>query len=321
MGPTKNWWHFARVSILIVILVMHPGAVLCAPKESGSGQEATESVEEDDRLPIHKEGWQFIVAPYVWLPGVDLELRSQGRFNTRTTVGILWHKWVPELFQGNLLFLMGRVEVWKGRWGIFYDNFWIYVGEAGNFSKTRALSLIDGRLVSSANVKGILRLGYHDLGVRFLVRTLPLSSEKPLPVLSCELLGGIRYNWYNVNINVNLNTTIIGPSGERITRGESLNISPTQNIFEPFLGLRLGFWPTKKLTLMCKADMGGFGVVANDHLDANLEALLGYQVQKHIRLDVGYRARYFELNTNRGAKEFDIQGWLHGPVFGIVFIF
>lgn len=321
MGVMKSWWSFAWVGILIVILVMLSDGVLGAPKESGSGQEMTKSVEEDDRLPIHKEGWQFIVAPYVWLPAVDVDLNSQGRFSTTTTVNVPWYQWVPEFFQGHLYFFMGRVEAWKGKWGIYFDNFFIYIGKPGSFSSTRALSSFDGRLVTSANTKGIIRLGFHDLGVRYLLGTLPLTSDKPLPVLSCELLGGVRYNWYNLDIFINLNTTLIDPGGGSITRGEKFNISSVQNIFEPFLGLRLGYWPTKKLTLLFKTDMGGFGFVAHNHLDINLEALLVYQVKKHIRIDAGYRARYFDLNTSRGAKEFDIQGWLHGPVVGVAFTF
>jgi hypothetical protein len=40
-------------------------------------------------------------------------------------------------------------------------------------------------------------------------------------------------------------------------------------------GTRLGLWLTPKVIVNLKGDVGGFGLVGNDHVDGNLEALLG----------------------------------------------
>jgi hypothetical protein len=62
---------------------------------------------------------------------------------------------------------------------------------------------------------------------------------------------------------------------------------------EPFLGLRTGVWFTEKMNLLFRADVGGFGFVAYNNVDSNLEALLGYKVRENIRIEAGYRGRYY----------------------------
>ena len=57
--------------------------------------------------------------------------------------------------------------------------------------------------------------------------------------------------------------------------------------------MRIGFWFTPKVNLLLKADCGGFGFVAYNNVDSVLEALVGYQVHKNIRIYGGYRGRYF----------------------------
>ena len=149
------------------------------------------------------------------------------------------------------------------------------------------------RLQLSGDLKIWTRLLWQDVGVRYLVGTVPLNADKPLPVLSCELLGGLRYTYYNQDTSLGLNATLTGPLGqEQITRGGSFFDSVQLSIVEPFVGLRIGFWFTPKVNLLLKADCGGFGFVAYNNVDSVLEALVGYQVHKNIRIYGGYRGRY-----------------------------
>ena len=84
--------------------------------------------------------------------------------------------------------------------------------------------------------------------------------------------------------------------------GVGLFFSAVQlSIFEPFLGMRVGVWFTPKLNLLLRADCGGFGFVAYNNVDSVLEALLGYQVHKNIRIYGGYRGRYF--SGSGGTKD------------------
>ena len=91
------------------------------------------------------------------------------------------------------------------------------------------------------------------------------------------------------------------------------------SIVEPFVGMRIGFWFTPKLNLLLKADCGGFGFVAYNNVDSVLEALVGYQVHKNIRIYGGYRGRYF--SGSGSTKDIAVHGWFHGPMLGAVFSF
>jgi hypothetical protein len=83
------------------------------------------------------------------------------------------------------------------------------------------------------------------------------------------------------------------------------------------IGVCFGLWLTPKLNLLLKADCGGFGFVAYNNVDSVLEALVGYQVAKNIRIYGGDRGRY----ASGGTNDIAVHGWLHGPMLGTVFSF
>jgi len=223
---------------------------------------------------------------------------------------------------------MGRVEIWNGRWGVFSNTNFIYIGDSISAGGARDLELnhkllpmaIPVNLQLSGTLKIWSRLLWQDVGLRYLVGTLPLNDSKPLPVVSWELLGGFRYTYYNQFTRLNLNATLTSPlAQQQISRGGSFTSSLKLSISEPFVGLRVGFWFTPKVNLLLKADVGGFGVVAYNNLDSVLEALLGYQVHKNIAIYAGYRGRYF--SGSGSAKDIAAHGWFHGPMLGSVFSF
>ena len=100
-----------------------------AKKKPGPAQEKAAAAKEDDRLPIYKEGWQFFLAPYLWIPGAHLSLSHQGKFSGTTVADVPWYDLVPLLFS-KAIGGMGRVEIWNGRWGVFSDTTFLYIGES-----------------------------------------------------------------------------------------------------------------------------------------------------------------------------------------------
>ena len=298
------------------------------PKEGSSPAKATaEPVKEDDRLPIYKEGWQFFLAPYLWIPGAHLDLSHQGKFSGSVVANVPWYQLVPLLFS-KAIGGMGRVEVWYGKWGVFSDTTFLYIGESISAEGARELKLnpkqqpvtIPVHLQLSGDLKIWTRLLWQDVGVRYLLGTVPLSADKPLPVLSFEALGGLRYTYYNQDTSLSLNTTLTGPSGqESISRGGSVFSAAQLSIFEPLLGMRVGVWFTPALNLLLRADCGGFGFGQYNSVDSVLEALLGYQVHKNIRIYGGYRGRYFSGSGT--TKDIAVHGWFHGPMLGAAFNF
>jgi hypothetical protein len=288
---------------------------------SGSAPEKATAVKDDDRLPIYKQGWQFFLAPYLWIPGFHADLSRQGRFRGTTVADVPWYNLVPLLFS-KVMGGMGRVEIWKGRWGLISDTNFIYIGEsvsAGGAKELEGQPLPFPVLLQlSGNLKLWSRLLWQDVEVRYLVGTIPINPDKPVPVASIELLGGLRYTHLNQDTRLGLNATVTGTSGQgQVTRGGSFFSSLQLSIVEPLVGLRIGFWFTPKLNLLLKADCGGFGFVAYNNVDSVLEALVGYKVYKNIRIYAGYRGRYASLNGGTKA----VHGWFHGPMLGAVFSF
>jgi len=322
-----------KTAIAIMLLIVIGSAAYAQEEpattkgEPGSSQEKTTAAKEDDRLPIYKEGWQFFVAPYLWIPGAHLSLSHQGRFSGTTVANVPWYELVPLLFS-KAMGGMGRVEIWNGRWGLFSDTTFLYIGESISAGGARELKLksnklpetIPVRLQLSGDLKMWTRLLWQDVGVRYLLGSVPLKSDKTLPVVWFELLGGLRYTYYNQDTSLSIDATLTGPLGQQtISRGGSLFSSLQLSIFEPFLGMRVGFWFTPKLNLLLRADCGGFGFVAYNNVDSVLEALLGYQVHKNIRIYGGYRGRYFSGSGT--TKDIAVHGWFHGPMLGAAFNF
>jgi hypothetical protein len=311
--------------LIAILMIVFAGSAWGAPEGGGAEPEAAAQAKEDDRLPIYKEGWQFFLAPYLWLPSVHLDLSHQGNFSGTTVVDVPWYNLVPLLFS-KAIGGMGRVEIWNGRWGVFSDTTFVYIGDSVSAGGAKELKLnpkqspvpIPVRLQLSGDLKIWTRLLWQDVGVRYLLGTVPLNADKPLPVLSCEVLGGLRYTYYNQAMSLGLNATLSGPFG-LVSRGGSFFDAASFSIPEPYIGLRLGFWFTPKVNLMLKADCGGFGFVAYNNVDTVIEALVGYQVHQNIRIYGGYRGRYFSGSSN--TKDIAVHGWFHGPMLGSVFSF
>jgi hypothetical protein len=304
--------------VLIFSTAAYSQELALATEQPTSAQEKAAKAKDDDLLPIYKQGWQFIVAPYLWIPGTNINLARQGRFSGTTTVDVPWYNLVPLLFS-QAIGAMARVEVWHGRWGLFSDTVFIYLSDSVSGGGSKEISVNSGqaRINLTGHLKIWSRLLWQDVGGRFLVGSVPLKADKPLPVLSCELLGGLRYSYYNQDTRLGVNATLTAQGTEPLSQGGSFTDSLIMSVVEPLLGLRLGFWFTPKLNLLLRGDCGGFGVVAYKSVDSVLEALVGYQVHEHIRLYGGYRALYFARNVD--AKGLAIHAWFHGPMLGAAF--
>ena len=98
-------------------------------------------------------------------------------------------------------------------------------------------------------------------------------------------------------------------------------IAINNQYFEPFLGARLGLWLNPKVIITLKADVGGFGLIADDHVDCNFEALAGYRVHKNIYVYAGYRAQGAWYNLGENLAQINASAWAHGPVLGTTFAF
>jgi hypothetical protein len=301
--------------ILMLGCVSYPGY---AAEGTGTPPGAAAKTKEDDRLPIHKQDqWQFFFAPYLWVPGMNVNTTI---LNQTISVDQGWWDMIPKLFS-SAIGGMGRFEVWKGKWGFFIDSYFIYLG--GNVSdspgKTIDLSRrlnIPATLLLNGDLKYIVRAGNVDFGPRYLLGTVNLSANKPLPILSFEVLGGGRFNAYSQYLKLNLNATLVGPI-QTVTAGGSFISKFERYYIEPMLGMRIGLWLTPKVVITFRGTVGGFGFAADNNLDSDMELSFGYKIHKNIYAYAGYRARF-----ESASQDFiSVDGWFHGPIMGAVFAF
>ena len=166
----------------------------------------------------------------------------------------------------------------------------------------------------NGDLKIISRAANVDFGPRYLVGTVPLGGDKPLPLLSFEVLGGGRYNFYNQYLKLNLNATLTGPL-QTGTAGGVLISKVDRSFLEPFLGMRLGLWINPKMVALLRFTVGGFGFAEDNNFDMDMELDLGYKVHKNIYAYVGWRARYEQFSTNA----LSLNAWFNGPILGAVF--
>jgi hypothetical protein len=361
MGRTLKRLSSVILVVMLLLVCLPPSGyaeeTVNPPEAANLSKETAGNSKEDDRLPIQKQDqWQFFLTPYFWIPGVNITTSS---LKSTQGINVPWWDVAATLFSKSIG-VMGRAEAWKGRWGFFLDGYYIYYGTSGSkvgADKEKTFGPVDftidklihlgGATISaslpgsvsgnvtltpSGSVKYISRIGNLDLGGRFLVGTWSLDAEKPLPALSMELLGGPRFNSINQYMRINLNTIRIGNLpidissfslvGRRETiKNGSLVIDYTNQYIEPFLGVRFGLWLTQKFLINLKGDVGGFGLVGDNHFDCNLEALLGYRFNKSIYAWAGYRARGTWADLGKDLVEINFSGWAHGPVLGMTYAF
>ncbi len=304
-------------AMIVILLLLFGSSTVYVDPATATPPEAAAPAKEDDRLPIHKQDqWQFFLSPYMWIAGANVSTTVAGH---TSYVSVPWWDIAGDLFS-DTIGVMGRFEVWKGRWGFVLDSYFVYMGGDVSDSAGKQITLgplpIDRTLVLSGNLKYITRAGNLDFAARYLVGTVALSPDKPLPALSLELLGGGRYNYYDQYLRLGLSATLTGRVIDR-TRGRTFTITFTRSYVEPMLGMRLSLWATEKAVVTFRGTLGGFGLVADSNFDSDLELAFGYRVHRNIYAYLGYRARYDQFDKD----ELSFSAWLHGPILGAVFAF
>jgi hypothetical protein len=312
-------WNLKKALLVISLLLMLPWTAVYAAAEAAKPPEEAAQAKEDERVPVQKEEWQFFVAPYMWILGMNINTTFLGQ---TTTVSQGWYDMVPRLFS-NAIGAMGRFEAWKGRWGIYVDSYFSYLGASASDNGGKTIDLgqrlnqntpVPAQL--TGDLKIISRAANVDFGPRYLVGTVPLGGDKPLPLLSFEVLGGGRYNFYNQYVKLNLNATTTGPP-QTITAGGTLVSKLERSFLEPFLGGRLGLWINPKMAVLLRFTVGGFGLAEDNNLDLDMELDVGYKIHKNIYAYAGWRARYVSFS----ADALSLNAWLNGPILGAVFAF
>jgi hypothetical protein len=180
--------------------------------------------------------WEIRLMPYVWMPSLDADTTVNGLEGT------------VDLNFGDVLdsldfIAMGRMEAWKGKWGVTFDFAYLDLGTDGGFKGLNGAAKFDLDIA--------VRLGMADHGLAYRLLEQKFGNDHRQK-LTFEPYGGLRYVY--LKQEVTLDETIITEGTEGIKLGKS------EDWVEPFIGARIVWDLNNKTAINVRFDAGGFGI-------------------------------------------------------------
>ena len=248
--------------------------------------------------PGLSDEWEIRLMPYVWMPSMDADVTVNGLSGS---VDVSF----GDILDDYLDFaLMGRVEVWKGKWGFTFDGVYFDLGMDEEFKGTRSATSFDLDID--------FKLGMADFGLAYRLLE-QVSVRNPQSKIIFEPYGGLRYAYLKQKADLNIDIIGLGPPG--ITLGKS------EDWVEPFIGARIICDLTDKVSLNVRGDAGGFGIGSASRLTWNFIAGIDYKLSKNVSLDAGYRILDIDYSRGSGSDKFAADAKIEGPVLGMTILF
>ncbi len=238
-------------------------------------------------------GWEIRLIPYFWMSSMKADSTVSGLSGS---VDLSFGDVMDNLDSA----AMGRVEAWKGKWGVTFDGLFMNLGADGGFEGRRGLV----RFRLDADV----RLGTADFGLTYRIyeQQFGRSNEQSLAV---EPYAGLRYGYLRQKIDLNVDIEGVGSTGR--------TLGGSQDWVEPFIGSRVIWNLSDKWSLNARADAGGFGIGSASDLTWQIISSVDYKLSKNIILHAGYR--YVDLDYSHGSssEELGIDLQAQGPFLGL----
>lgn len=236
--------------------------------------------------------------PYVWMPSLDADTTVNGLSGS---VDVNF----GDILDDYLDFaMMGRVEAWKGKWGLTFDGVYFDLGLDGSFEGT------SGGTSFALDID--VKLGMADFGLAYRLFDQRFG-ENCRQKLTFEPYGGLRYAY--LKQKADLDVTIIGVGSPGITLGKS------EDWVEPFFGGHILWDLNDKMAINVRGDVGGFGIGSASRLTWNFVAVVDYKLSKKVSLDAGYRILDIDYSRGSGSDKFALDAKLKGPVIGLTILF
>lgn len=256
-------------------------------------------------LPVYGEdannlsrGWEIRLMPYVWIPS----MKADSTINGVTGTVDLSHGDVIDYLD---FAAMGRVEVWKNKWGFSFDGTFMNLGASQSFQVGRR-GLVD------INIDADVRVGMADFALmnRLFEKSFGSNNEQKL---TFEPYGGLRYGYLRQRVDLDVDFPRLGSINR--TYGTS------EDWVEPFVGGRLIWDLSDKIAFNVRSDAGGFGIGSASDLTWQVVGGMDYKFTKNIILNVGYRYVDFDYSHGSGSDEFGIHLKAQGPIIGLTIMF
>ena len=259
-------------------------------------------------LPIYAQDqsqltndWEVRLIPYFWFLSVDAEGTVGG--TSRSISGNV------DLSYGDITDYLdfgasGRLEAWKGKWGLTFDGLFLNLSASNSFHGPIALV--------NVGLDADIRLGMADFGLayRLIENRFGQNNEQRV---AFEPYGGLRYGYLREKIDVSVNIVGVGSAGR--------TLGTSEDWVEPFVGGRLIWDLNDKWSLNVRGDAGGFGIGSASDLTWQITGGVDYKISKNMTFNAGYR--YLEIDYSRGSglDELGSDARVKGPVIGLTILF
>jgi hypothetical protein len=255
-----------------------------------------------------KEGWQINFQPYATIPVSTYgQVEIKGR-TVNYSVGL------GELLQVLRVAVSGRVEAWKGNFGLIFDGYYASIGGTGLIESSRPE--VDATLESNLTFdQGIydFAVSYH-IGDRQIAYNPHRPSPEYFPRAWFRPYAGTRLN----DLGSTIKTTLTLPRPDR-SFSESFNAGRTW--FEPLLGGTVGVQISEPITFWLRGDASGFGLAGDTDMSWNVIFGTDWWVTPHISLQFAYRFYQINYGNGGGDNAFRFEENFNGPYLGATFRF
>jgi hypothetical protein len=242
--------------------------------------------------------WEFSVAPYLWMTGVDGSVEADGHSaNVAVSFSDIW----DALDVG----VLGLAEARRDKFS-FVTNV-IYMKLSTSASRPT------GPLLPIAPPGSFdVRLGSKMLIVELRPSYEVLSLPLPLPLLGADderrialdLGPGARVYWLDNHLHVQLEPGVpVGPFSRHFDETTT---------WVDFVGAaRVRAQLSENIGLVVSGDYGGFDIGSSSHRTWSLGGFASYRLGDHWDLTAGWR----KLSLDRGGVDIDLSGPLIGAMY------
>ena len=246
--------------------------------------------------------WEIRLIPYFWMPSLDAEGTIGGPLGGSLSGNVdLSFGDVMDYFDFGA---MGRVEAWKGKWGLIFDGLFMNLSADGSFQGSRGLT--------NFNLDADVRLGMADFGLAYRLIENRFGKNS-LQRLIFEPYGGLRYAYLRQRIDLNINIAGVGSAGR--------TLGTSEDWVEPFVGGRVVWEMNDKWSFNLRGDAGGFGIGSASDLTWQIAGGVDYKISKNMIFNAGYRYVELDYSHGSGSDEFGIDLRAKGPVLGLTILF
>ncbi|PSF30982.1 hypothetical protein C7H19_23440 [Aphanothece hegewaldii CCALA 016] len=256
---------------------------------------------------VESKDWHIDIQPYATIPVTTYGSVTAGNRS------VDYHLSLGELLDVLRVTASGRIEAWKGNFGLIFDGY--YVSLHGTGIKQVERPVVNARLESDLTFdQGIydFALSYH-IGARQIPYQPTQPSKAAFPRIWFTPIVGTRLN----DISTTIKTTLTFNRLEQTVEGSGSRAGRTW--FEPLVGGKIGLQISEPITFWARGDVSGFGLAGETDLSWNAIFGLDWWVNPNISLNVAYRFYQIKYGNGSGDNAFKFEQNFNGPYLAITF--